>query len=311
MKGRELSASQPGGKKKTGEMWTVQDLETPVCPLCGPQVGVRMRFDFRPFRVVACNNCTLNFLSPRLNEPSMLKLYQGQNYFKSAVPGQGYDEYLDARQYWHKSFARRLRQIQKYRPVGRVLDVGCGPGFFMEAAANQGYDVWGLDPSAYIVGVAQEKFGARVRHGTIETADFEPQSFDGIVAFDTFEHIYDPLRFLDTARGLLKTRGVLAITTPDPTSVLARVFGRRWVSFKIPEHIFYWSRPTMRRAMAGRFEILEMTSAGQYATLSFLARRLFGLGPAVSGPVKLALDALNRFSVYTNNGSLTVIAMKT
>jgi SAM-dependent methyltransferase len=310
MKERPLSASQPSGKKKTEEMWTVNDLETPVCPLCGSEPGVRVRFDFNPFRVVACNHCSLNFLSPRLTEPSMLKLYQEQNYFKSAVPGQGYDEYLDAHQNWHKSFARRLRQIQKYRPVGRVLDVGCGPGFVMEAAANQGYDVWGLDPSAYIVGVARERFGARVRQGTIDTADFEPQSFDVIVAFDTFEHIYDPIKFLGAARELLKPRGVLAITTPDPTSLLARVFGRRWVSFKIPEHIFYWSRPTMRRAMEDRFAILEMTSAGQYATLSFLARRLFGLGHSVSGPIKLALDALNRFSVYTNNGSLTVIAMK-
>ena len=281
-----------------------------MCPLCGPAPGVRVRFDFRPFRVVACNNCSLNFLSPRLTEASMLNLYQDQNYFKSAVPGQGYGEYLDVRQNWHKSFARRLRQIQQYRPVGRVLDVGCGPGFFLGAAANMGYDVWGLDPSAYIVGVAQEKFGARVRQGTIHTVGFELHSFDVIVAFDTFEHIYDPTRFLDAARELLKPRGVLAITTPDPTSVLARVFGRRWVSFKIPEHIFYWSRSTLARAMEDRFAILEMTGAGQYATLSFLARRLFGLGTTVSGPIKLVLDALNRFSVYTNNGSLTVIAMK-
>jgi SAM-dependent methyltransferase len=260
--------------------------------------------------VAACQKCSLNFLSPRLTETSLMKLYQGQNYFKSAVPGQGYDEYLDARELWHQSFARRLRQIKKYRPVGRLLDVGCGPGFLLEAAAQTGYDVWGVDPSAYIVSVAQEKFGARVRHGTIETVDLEPASFDVVVAFDTFEHVYDPLKFLDRARALLKPRGVLAITTPDPTSVLARVFGRRWVSFKIPEHVFYWSRRTMARAMDDRFSILEMTGAGQYATLSFLARRLFGLGLTVSGPVKLMLDALTRFSVYTHNGSLTALAMK-
>jgi SAM-dependent methyltransferase len=290
--------------------WSEGDLEPVVCPLCGPGPGARLRFHFAPFRVAACNHCGLNFLSPRLNERAMLRLYQDQNYFRSAVPGQGYDEYLDVRENWLKSFARRLRQIQKYRPVGRVLDVGCGPGFFMEAAAHMGYDVWGVDPSDYIVRVARERFGARVQHGTIHTADFEPQSFDVVVAFDTFEHVYDPLKFLDQARTLLKPRGVLAITTPDPTSVLARVFRRRWVSFKIPEHIFYWSREPMKRALADRFSILEMTSAGQYATLSFLARRLFGLGASVSGPVKLLLDALTRFSVYTNNGSLTVIAMK-
>jgi SAM-dependent methyltransferase len=281
-----------------------------VCPLCGPEPGTHVRFDFSPFRVVACNRCTLNFLSPRLTLTRMLKLYQEENYFKSAVPGQGYAEYLDARQNWLKSYARRLRQIQKYRPMGRMLQVGCGPGFGMEAAALAGYDVWGIDPSPFVVSVARGKFGARVQPGTIHTVDFEKSSFDVIVAFDAFEHDYDPLTFLDTACALLKPRGVLGITTPDPTSVLARVLRRRWVSFKIPEHIFYWSRRPMERALEGRFLTLEMTGAGQYATLSFLARRLFQLGPTVSGPVKLMLDALTRVSLYTRNGSLTVIAMK-
>ncbi len=272
--------------------------------------GARVRYEFAPFRVVACNRCSLNFLSPRLAEPVMLRRYQDQDYFRSAVPGQGYDEYLEVRQNWNKTFARRLRQIRKYRPGGRVLDVGCGPGFFMEVAAEVGYDAWGIDASAYIAGVAREKFGDHVLQGTLETADLGPQSFDAIVAFDTFEHVYDPIGFLDAARARLEPGGVLAITTPDPTSVLARVSGRRWVSFKIPEHVFYWSRRTLARAMENRFRILETTRAGQYATLSFLARRLFALGPTAAGPVKGVLDALNRFSVYTDNGSLTVIGMK-
>src|SRR3990170_2939442 len=101
-RGTEHSAGQPHFR------WSEQDLEMAVCPLCGPEPGRRVRFDFSPFRVVACNNCSLNFLSPRLTEATMLRLYQQQNYFKSAVPGQGYDKYLDVRQNWHRSFARRL-----------------------------------------------------------------------------------------------------------------------------------------------------------------------------------------------------------
>src|SRR5574341_2284906 len=165
--GTEPSAEPPHFR------WSEQDLERSVCPLCGPEPGTRVRFNFDPFQVVACNCCSLNFLSPRLTQARMLKLYQEQNYFKLVVPGQGYDEYLDARENWLKSYALRLHQIQKYRPVGRMLQVGCGPGFCMEAAALAGYDVWGLDPSPFVVSVAQEKFGARVRPGTIHTVDFE------------------------------------------------------------------------------------------------------------------------------------------
>lgn len=250
------------------------------------------------------------FLSPRLTEPSILKMYQDESYYHSSVLGQGYDEYMEVGKNWLKTFNRRLRAIHEFKPEGRVLDVGCGPGFFMEVAEQKGYDVWGLDPSTYIVCLAQEKFGSRIREGTIETAGFEKQSFDIIVAFDTFEHIYEPLKFLDVTRELLAPQGILVITTPNAKSLLGRVSGRRWVSFKIPEHVFYWSPSTIAKAMRGRFEIRRIMNAGQYATLSFLARRLFGLEAEVTGFMKTLLAILSKVSVYSNNGSLTVIAEK-
>jgi len=250
------------------------------------------------------------FLSPRLTELSILKMYQDESYYQSSVSGQGYDEYIEVRENWIKTFTCRLRAIHEFKPEGRVLDVGCGPGFFMEVAERMGYDVWGLDPSAYIVSLAQEKFGSRIREGTIETAGFNKQSFDIIVTFDTFEHIYEPLKFLDVTRELLTPQGILVITTPNAISLLARVSGQRWVSFKIPEHVFYWSPSTIAEAMRGRFEIRRILNAGQYATLSFLARRLFGLGSEVTGPMKTLLAILSKVSIYSYNGSLTVLAEK-
>ena len=288
--------------------WSSYEFETATCPLCGPEPGVVARFDYSPFQVVACRDCELMFLSPRLTEPSMLKMYQDERYYHSSILGQGYDEYMEVSKNWLKTFTHRLRAIHEFKPEGRVLDVGCGPGFFMEVAEQMGYDVWGLDPSAYIVRLAQEKFGSRIREGTIETAGFDRQSFDIIVTFDTFEHIYEPLKFLDMTRELLVPQGILVITTPNTKSLLARVSGRHWVSFKIPEHVFYWSPSTIAKAMRGRFEIRRIMNAGQYATLSFLARRLLGLKAEVTGYTKTLLALLSKVSVYSNNGSLTVIA---
>jgi 2-polyprenyl-3-methyl-5-hydroxy-6-metoxy-1,4-benzoquinol methylase len=249
------------------------------------------------------------YLTPRLAEQEIIRLYQDQDYFISSVSGQGYDEYLDVRQNWIKTFRLRLRQIGRYKPSGRVLDVGCGPGFFLEAALEMGYDAFGLDPSDYIVQRAQDELGQRIYKGTLETVDFDPQSFDLIVAFDTFEHIYHPLLWLETVHRLLKPEGVLAITTPNPESLLSRLSGKGWVSFKIPEHVFYWSPKTIQVALEKNFQLLEILRAGQYATLGFLFRRVFKLSE-VGGLMQLVIERLNRISIYANNGSMTVVAKK-
>jgi SAM-dependent methyltransferase len=286
------------------------DLERPDCPLCGPGVPQRRRYSFSSYAVAECCGCGLWLLSPRLREERALELYQGAAYYDSSEAGRGYDEYLEVRDNWIRTFDDRLRALAKHQPHGRVLDVGCGPGFFLEAASARGYEAFGVDPSAYAVELARRRFGERVQVGVLETASFVPGTFDVVTAFDAFEHVYDPNRFLAAAQRLLRPGGVLVITTPDRTSLLSRVSGRRWVSFKIPEHVFYWSPATIRRALAPSFDVLEITSAGQYATLGFLLRRLLRLGARTPALLRPLVQALNNITVYSNNGSLTVIARR-
>lgn len=289
---------------------SLSDLETATCPICGPSAQAVPRYDFPPYRVVGCSSCGLTYLSPRLTQEAILKLYKDEAYYNSNISGQGYDEYLEISDNWVKTFTRRLKQIAPYKSAGRALDIGCGPGYFLTAAQNLGFDVHGLDPSDYIVTMAQKQWGDRVQLGLIESANYQPESFDLIVAFDTFEHIYDPKKFLEAIHGFLKPSGVLAITTPDPTSTLSKISGKNWVSYKLPEHVFYWSPETIRRVLEENFEVLEIRSAGQYATLGFLFRRVFRLSGNPNKFLTAIINFLNRFSIYSDNGSLTAIARK-
>jgi SAM-dependent methyltransferase len=287
-----------------------EDLESASCPICGPGPAPVLQYDFARFGIVGCSNCGLVFLSPRLTEPAILKLYSDQEYYVSEVAGQGYDEYLEVKHNWIKTFARRLARIAKFQKPGRSLDIGCGPGFFLEAAQAKGYDVYGLDPSDYIVKVAREQFGEHIQKGLIESADYPADNFDLVVAFDTFEHVYHPLEWLTAVRRVLKTGGLLVITTPDPSSPLAKISGKKWVSFKLPEHVFYWAPGTIRQVLVEGWEILEIKRAGQYASLSFLFRRLFRLPANPGRLLKSLLDLLGKINIYSDNGSITVIAKK-
>ena len=285
-------------------------LETATCPICGPAAQADLRYNFDPYNVVACSSCGLNYLSPRLTQEAILKLYKDEAYYNSNISGQGYDEYLELSGNWIKTFTLRLKQVSPYKSSGKALDIGCGPGYFLTAAQNLGFDVYGLDPSDYIVSMAQKTWGERVQLGLIETAEYPAESFDLVVAFDTFEHIYEPKGFLAAIHKVLKPNGVLAITTPDPASMLAKISGKNWVSFKLPEHVFYWSPETIRKILEEKFEVLEIHPAGQYATLGFLFRRLFRLTNEPGKFVSAIIRFLNRFSIYSDNGSLTAIARK-
>ncbi|MBI3165137.1 MAG: class I SAM-dependent methyltransferase [Anaerolineales bacterium] len=287
------------------------NLEPASCPICGPDAPSVVRYDFAPHKVVVCSSCGLTYLSPRLTESAILELYKDEAYYNSNISGQGYDEYMEISDNWVKTFTLRLKQIAPYKSTGKALDIGCGPGYFLTAAQKLGFDVHGLDPSDYIVTQAQKTWGDRVRLGLIESAGYEPESFDLIVAFDTFEHIYEPKQFLAAIQRVLKTGGVLAITTPDPTSLLSKISGKNWVSFKLPEHVFYWSPGTIRKILGEHFEVLEVRRAGQYATLGFLFRRLFRLGNNPGRFLNGLIGILNKFSIYSDNGSITAIARKT
>jgi hypothetical protein len=61
-------------------------------------------------------------------------------------------------------------------------------------------------------------------------------------------------------------------------------------------------------AIKDKFEILKIQRAGQFATLGFLARRLFGTGSEPARHLKSIMSMLNSISVYANNGSIAVIA---
>jgi 2-polyprenyl-3-methyl-5-hydroxy-6-metoxy-1,4-benzoquinol methylase len=113
--------------------------------------------------------------------------------------------------------------MQAYLPlfVSRrsILDVGCGPGLFLELLRRQESNrtFLGLDVDADMVRRTQEKgFDARCLRAEDLPADL-PRRFDGIYAGHIIEHMAGcaALRFLQACHDLLLERGVLLIRTPN------------------------------------------------------------------------------------------------
>ena len=286
-------------------------LESCACPLCGEAPPARARVSFLPYRVVECPRCTLRYLSPRVAREDLGRLYEG-GYWEGGGTGGGYASYAEMEALLAKTFARRLRWLGTPPAGGRLLDVGCGPGAGLDAARAAGWEAWGLDLSSEAVARASARHAGRVAKGTLEDSPFPAGSFDAITAFDLVEHVYEPRRFAAALAAALKPGGSVLIATPNVESLLARATGCRWVSYKIPEHVTFFSRRTLADALAPPLTLVRAAPCGQHVSLPFLLERVAAALPAGGGLLRAAARgrALSGLTLYANSGSMLVRAVR-
>jgi SAM-dependent methyltransferase len=180
-----------------------------------------------------------------------------------------------------------LALVGEHVPGGRLLDVGCGHGLLLDEARRRGFVGVGLELSRSAAEHAREALGLDVREVPLEGFE-DAEGFDAIVLADVLEHLDDPVRAVDRSAGLLRPGGVLCVVTPDPSSITARVAGRRWWGY-LPAHAFLLPRATLRELIAARGLVVSDDVA---LARSFSARRwVTGLAER-SGPARPALERL-------------------
>lgn len=111
-----------------------------------------------------------------------------------------------------------LHLIQSYQSGGRLLDVGCGTGEFMDEAARAGFSVFGVEPSKTAFLIAKQKHP--VVRGELEDIGLKASSFNVVTLWSVLEHILDPFSFLMKIRFILEDEGILALRLPSSRGVL-------------------------------------------------------------------------------------------
>ena len=199
--------------------------------------------------LVRCLTCGLIYYPRRLSAEEQATLY-GEDYFRGAE----YRDYLADRLAHEANFRNRIKQLVRWLPRGRRLfEIGCSYGLFLNLAREH-WSVRGCDISSEPCRYAAEKLGVDARHGDFLDSSLEPGMVDAFCMWDTVEHLDDPAAYLGEIARVLPDGGLVALTTGDIGSVLARVQGPRWRQIHPPTHLWYFSRETLRLALA-RYEL--------------------------------------------------------
>jgi hypothetical protein len=129
---------------------------------------------------------------------------------------------------------------------------------------------------------------------------------------DVIEHIYTPGAFARSLARIVAPGGIVALATPNYDALLRKVLGRRNVSFKIPEHVTYYTTSTLSKAMGDDFELIESRPTGQVCTLGFLRIRLARLSRLLDIPFAALAKVmdLEKASLFIYSGSIFALYRK-
>ena len=143
----------------------------------------------------------------------------------------------------------RVRRIARAATGRRLLEVGAGHGYFLEAARRRGFDVAGLDVSSAAAEFCASRFGVTVRVAPIEDADFAEGAFDVIAAWHVLEHLADPQAALDKLASWLAPAGILAVEVPNYESYDTRVMGEEWLGWQPKYHRWHFTPRALVRLL--------------------------------------------------------------
>jgi len=152
----------------------------------------------------------------------------------------------------------RLAYLCEIKRQGKLLEIGCATGEFIEAAEKIGYNVSAVDSSPIFCEYLRNR-GVDVQYGDFDTISLPAASYDVIAGFHLLEHIPDPRHFLNRVSSLLHPDGLLYLVTPNTASRTDLLFGWEHPLYAEPDHICLYTPETVSRLLEEQgYEILRL-----------------------------------------------------
>jgi SAM-dependent methyltransferase len=253
----------------------------------GPRIAAAKGHD-----IIDCFACGFRHALPLPDSASLEQEYR-QNYYADEKPtfivhaGEDQDWFALAQNDRLDAFELRLGAGRR-----RLLDIGCGPGFFLKTAIARGWQAHGVEPSR----LASEH--ARALGATVTEGFFNAQTaltlgrFDAVNLTNVLEHVPDPIDVLKRAVELLEPSGLLCVGVPNdfsPFQIAARGalgVGEWWVA--PPHHLNYFDFDSLSALLA------RLGLADQERTTSFPMEAFLMMGEDYTDDPALGRACHNR-----------------
>jgi len=202
--------------------------------------------------VIDCKECGFAHLWPKPT-PEQLAEYYADTFYESGAPD-WHDKEAREQPYWQLEYADRLASFSATlgKPAGKLLDIGCGGGWFLSYAAARGWDVLGIEPSRCTYELAKTR--APVLLGAFPEADLSQYApFDAVHMKLVMEHVSDAINVLHAVYRITRPGGTVVVQSPNDfnsVQLAARKLLKKdpwWVVY--PVHINYFNFESLERTL--------------------------------------------------------------
>ena len=219
------------------------------CPLCDSPQGKPLRHYSKHY-LERCRNCKTVYAGKMPSAEELDAMYGT------------YPVRLDLSPVTRKRYTELLDQMEPYRQTGNLLDVGSGSGFFLDAAHERGWTVYGTEYDVRMVDACRAR-GMNMEQGPLDPAKYPTAHFDVITSFEVIEHVLFPSLDIGHMASLLNKRGIAYITTPNFNSLNRWLAGSQWNIVNYPEHLNYFTPATLTKLIRNNaLEVEKINTTG-------------------------------------------------
>ncbi len=218
------------------------------------------------YRFLLCKKCGLIFSSPILSSERIKKLYKKSDF-----------TYSNEAHYLANTYGYYLEKVlpESGRKNLKLLDIGCGNGFFLEKAKLMGVGhVFGVEPGKESVKKARSDVRKNIKIDVLRPGLFGKNYFDVICCFHTLDHVIDPNDFLKTVNNYLKPGGKILFITHNTSGLSVRLFKEKSPIFDI-EHVYLFNPNTLSIVfIKNKFKKIKVFNLKNTYPLSYWLRLL-------------------------------------
>jgi len=186
------------------------------------------------FHYVQCKNCGLVYVDPMPDfTPEELDRYYSSEYYSKDRGSikRGKIELENPEDPRVRANVAQLKVIESRVDKGRLVDIGCGAGFFLKSATKRGWDACGVEPSRRAAEYAKKEVGVRVYTGDLESVNLTESGFDVATLRHVLEHSPDPSGLLLEVNRILKNGGLVVIHVPNVDTITRKMKNAYYLIF--------------------------------------------------------------------------------